>query len=1143
MSAVKRERSLDDQTIIKLSDIEHVHASADMYIGQKLHALSDPVSRFVFNPETQRMEFMKDVVYPAGLLKLFDEAISNASDNTLKKENPCNKIQVRIDRGNNVITIWNNGSVFPITLTEHPSRHDPLTMAYQCELAFFHCRASSNYHKKQRVSSGKNGLGIKLASILSLRSELIVCDGKTYYKQSSSNYMQEVSAPIVKPATKAQEGKPFLQFTFQPDLTLFYPEKEAPATFPDLMMRLFQSRVYDVAGTTSKGVKVWYAKDKDAFAVIPIKTFKEYVHLFVPDGDKELQTGHFETDRWQVCLIRNPFPQDARSVSFVNGTNTYRGGTHLKYLYKQVHNFCKTVLPQIDRHRVERLVMVFVNCSIEDPSFTSQTKEELVTTPEKFGSNPTLDNRCLNMLKRSGIMDELQAAMEQKETKKIQQEIGVTKRGPVRDIPGARDAAWAGSAKSKHCTLFLVEGVSALQLAEVAIGILGSDRFGAMPLQGKFVNAANRAKMEENKEFRHICKMIGLIPRKQMKRSDLRYHNIVLLTDQDADGAHITGLFLYLLYKCWPELLHEKGLVSTFITPIVVATTTAGKRFPFYSIPEYREWCEQAHIKHSTKYYKGLATSTSKEAKIYFGEQFQQLLKPYDSINSQDAESLDLALSHVKESVKKRQEWLKTFDENIFIQYQKCPSVRVHDFVHKSFKHYSWDSVCRGLPLLQDGLTNSQRKVLHYVLQHNVNEDEKVSSLSGKIAAATAYHHGEASLQQTVIRMAQDFACKQNINLLVPSGQFGARKDGGAVTGSPRYVFTRMDPIARLIFRKEDDPVLPRQTEEGVQVEFAYYAPIIPFLLVNGSQNIGTGFTSNIPCYRPQDWISIIRDELRGQDWKEPQPWFRGFTGTICMGKATSASKEVMVKEEDSGASPMDTGGEVFESAPSKLVFSSTGVIESKRPNQYIITELPVREWRDRYKTFLVRLEQDNQIKSFHEDHTETTIRFVVETLAPIENPIEFFRLSKNHSTALNTIVRCDDHLEIQSFASIKDIFMAFFRFRLHVYEQRRQHHVQMFQEEIPLKASKVAFIRLILEGRLRLGQKRALMKQAMTELQLPEAYHTPLLDMSVSSFTEERMESLRQELVATEERLAFFQKVKPEELWLQDLAELERAL
>lgn len=1125
MSAVKREREVDDPTIIKLTDIEHVHAAADMFVGQRLHALSPPVCRFVYNPETQHMEFMKDIIYPAGLLKLFDEAISNASDNTLKKNNPCTKIQVRIDRGSNLITIWNNGDVFSITPTEHPSRYDSEKKAFQPELAFFHCRASSNYHKKQRVSSGKNGLGIKLASILSLRSELIVCDGTTYYKQGSSQYMNYVSAPIVKPATKAMQGKPFLQFTFQPDLALFYPEKEAPATFSDLLMRLFLSRTYDIAGTTPKTAKVFYAKDKDPFVALPIKTFKDYVHLFVPDGDKELQTGYFECDRWQVCLIRNPFPQDVRSVSFVNGTNTYQGGTHVKFLYKQVFSFCKDSLPQVDRHRVERLVMLFVNCTIEDPSFTSQTKEELVTAPEKFGSNPQLDNRCLNVIKRSGILKDLQNALEQKETKRLQQEIGVSKRGSVHDIPNIRDANWAGK-KSKQCTLFLVEGGSALQLATIAIGILGGDRFGAMALQGKFINATNKTKIEDNKEFRHICRMIGLVPRKKMTRSELRYHNIVLLTDQDVDGAHITGLFLYLLYKCWPELLQEKGFVSTFITPIVVATVSLNKRIPFYSLPEYHEWCEKTKTKHTTKYYKGLATSTSKEAKEYFGPQFQRSLKPYEPLNDEDAKSLELAMSQKKGDARPRQEWLKTFNEKDYLIYSRQSSIRVHDFVHKSFKHFSWASVCRGLPMLQDGLTISQRKCLHYMLQHNVTEDEKVSSLQGKIAADCNYHHGSASLEQTITRMAQDFVCKQNINLLVPSGQFGMRADGGSVTGSARYIFTHVHPIARFIFRKEDDAVLPKQWEEGMEIEFACYAPIIPFLLINGAQNIGTGFTSNIPCYRPQDWIQIIRLQLQNQDWKEPKPWYRGFLGTIEMGLLERAASDDMETDD-----------------PSKLTYHSIGKVECKKDCEYHITELPVRVWSTPYKNFLENLEQTNQIKSFSDYGTETTIHFVVQTLAPLENPVKFFRLAKNHKTALNSTALVKDRLEICSFASVRDMFITYFDFRLSVYEKRRQHLIKEYEADIPFKACKVQFIQAILQGRLRLGQKRSVMKQAMTQLQLPEEYHTRLLDLSVSTFTEERMEVIQQELAEVQQRLAYYQKIKPEELWLQDLAELELAL
>jgi DNA topoisomerase-2 len=209
-------------------------------------------------------------------------------------------------------------------------------------------------------------------------------------------------------------------------------------------------------------------------------------------------------------------------------------------------------------------------------------------------------------------------------------------------------------------------------------------------------------------------------------------------------------------------------------------------------------------------------------------------------------------------------------------------------------------------------------------------------------------------------------------------------------------------------------------------------------------------------------------------------------------------------------------------------------------PNRYTIRELPVREWTEHYKKFLTHLEDSNQIKTFYEDHTETTVCFVVDALGPIADPISFFRLTKNHTTSLNSIVRCDNHLEVRSFASVREIFLTYFAFRLRMYELRRQHQVQMCKLDIPLKATKVRFIQLILEGTLRLGQKRSIMKEEMTRLDLSEIYHSTLLDMSVSSFTTERMEVLQQELQASQDRLVLFQKIKPEELWLQDLQELE---
>merc|ERR1712125_310469 len=133
----------------------------------------------------------------------------------------------------------------------------------------------------------------------------------------------------------------------------------------------------------------------------------------------------------------------------------------------------------------------------------------------------------------------------------------------------------------------------------------------------------------------------------------------------------------------------------------------------------------------------------------------------------------------------------------------------------------------------------------------NLRNDMKVAQLVGYVAEHSAYHHGEASMAGAIVAMAQDFVSTNNINLLEPSGQFGTRLQGGKDAASARYIYTRLSPLTRLIFSPLDDAVLSYQEEEGQNIEPYWYCPVIPMILVNGAEGIGTGWSTSIPNYDP----------------------------------------------------------------------------------------------------------------------------------------------------------------------------------------------------------------------------------------------------------------------------------------------------
>lgn len=129
--------------------------------------------------------------------------------------------------------------------------------------------------------------------------------------------------------------------------------------------------------------------------------------------------------------------------------------------------------------------------------------------------------------------------------------------------------------------------------------------------------------------------------------------------------------------------------------------------------------------------------------------------------------------------------------------------------------------------------------------------------------------------------MAQDFVGTNNVNYLEPIGQFGTRNLGGKDAASARYIFTTLSSITRKLFIEEDDHLLNYLTDDGELVEPEWYMPILPTVLINGAEGIGTGWSTFIPCFNPKELASTFKRRLRGEQFEEMEidPWYRGFTG------------------------------------------------------------------------------------------------------------------------------------------------------------------------------------------------------------------------------------------------------------------------
>jgi DNA topoisomerase-2 len=180
-----------------------------------------------------------------------------------------------------------------------------------------------------------------------------------------------------------------------------------------------------------------------------------------------------------------------------------------------------------------------------------------------------------------------------------------------------------------------------------------------------------------------------------------------------------------------------------------------------------------------------------------------------------------------------------------------------------------------------DGLKPGQRKILYYCLEKNLTHEIKVAQLAGAVANETDYLHGEVSLAGTIVGMAQNYVGNNNFNLLVPEGQFGTRNELGKDAGATRYIHTYLTPGVSNIFNKNDNLLLVYNDDDGRSIEPVYYVPVIPMVLINGAVGIGTGWSTTVPTFNPDDIVHNIRQFIAGKEMIKMTPWFRGFRGSV----------------------------------------------------------------------------------------------------------------------------------------------------------------------------------------------------------------------------------------------------------------------
>jgi len=1155
----------------KKTDKQHILDNPDTYIGSIEEVDTDA---WILS-ETNDKIIQKNIRYIPGLYKLFDEGIVNCRDHVIRMKQAVDSkipnaievsnIDIQID-DDGTITMFNDGN--GIDVEKHPEYN-----IWIPEMIFGHLRTSTNYDKtEKKIVGGKNGFGFKLVLIWSSIGSIETVDHVRglKYCQTFRNNLDEICPPVI---TKCK-NKPYTKITFKPDYQRLGLGLNGKQNLDPDMVALLRKRVYDIAAVTDKTMKIKYNSQP-----IPVKNFQQYIDMYI--GSKQDAPRVYEENetnaRWEYAVALSP-THEFIQVSFVNGIYTSKGGKHVEYILNQItRKLCAFIEKKkkitVNPNSIKEQLILFLRCDIENPAFDSQTKDFMNTPSSKFGSTCTVSDKFIEKIAKMGVMDAACALTEIKENKAAKKTDG-SKTKTIRGIPKLIDANWAGTEKSAQCTIILCEGDSAK--AGIVSGLSSEDRniIGVYPMKGKILNVRgeNTKKISENKEIAEIKKILGLESGRKYKdlqdaHKNLRYGKVLFMTDQDDDGSHIKGLGINMFECEWGSLLEIPGFIGFMNTPILKARK-GNQELVFYNNGEYESWKQGQQTQQTgsldgwkIKYYKGLGTSTGKEFREYFEK---KKIVGFEFSDATSSNTIDMVFN--KKRSDDRKEWLENYDRTSYLDTSKS-HVSYDDFINKELIHFSKYDCDRSIPNLMDGLKISLRKILYSAFKKKLTTEIKVAQFSGYVSEHSGYHHGEASLNAAIVGMAQNYVGSNNINLLVPSGQFGTRLQGGKDSASERYIFTYLNPITRMIYRENDDAILKYLDDDGFLVEPIFYAPIIPMILVNGTKGIGTGFSTDIMCYNPTEIIQYLKNKLAnysptaGQGPQEFIPYYEGFKGTI-------------VKIQGDGTStPNNT------TSPKFLI---KGKYEVVGPDKIRITELPIGTWTDDYKEFLESLIDSVDksgkkttpiIKDYDDMSKDTSVEFIVTLtkgkLAELEsikhdhgcNGIEkSFKLYTTNSTSNMNLFDAKDKLK--KYTHVSDIIDDYYVTRLEMYQTRKNYMIDAIEKLLVVLSNKTRYIKEILDDVIDLRKKskadvvkmladRGYVSQTQQTQNTESENETEgsgntnttgfnyLIKMSMDSVTSENVDKLTKEYQSKQTELENSKNKTIETMWLEELNEL----
>lgn len=429
-----------EQKYKRLSDVEHCLLRPGRYIGSV-----KPKTAESWVMGTERM-VRKELTWNPGLIKLFDEIISNSVDFSKTPEGKhLDTIKVEIDRTTGTISVTDNGGI-PVEYHKGYEEFVP-------SLIFGYLRSGSNFDNDDESDlTGQNGEGASLTNIFSTSFTVETSDGKKRFKQTwTKNMMDKTNPQIIE-----VESKGFTKITFTPD----YAHLETQ--LDDDNYAKIVKRVYDVAGCNPK-LKIYLNGDR-----LKINSFKDYVSMYIDKFEYD------ENSNWQIAVAKSE--DGFQQVSFVNSTETIQGGTHVYYVWYQIATKLREYIQKkhkidVKQTEIQSHMQVFINARIIKPRYDSQTKENLMTEPKEYKTSWEISDKFMKKVIDAGIVDgvllwaEAKAKAEEiKRLRELTKDIGKSDPRRVEKFSDAMEDT------DRHlCEIYFTEGDCISEMIEIPV--------------------------------------------------------------------------------------------------------------------------------------------------------------------------------------------------------------------------------------------------------------------------------------------------------------------------------------------------------------------------------------------------------------------------------------------------------------------------------------------------------------------------------------------------------------------------------------------------------------------------------------------------------------------------------------------------